>query len=234
MAGNSIFIVTSPDDLTEIYKNTTTVSQRTFVRGMYTWMGIRPQIIEKMWETPSAGKSLSSSRGALPAFDMIKAYHRQQLHAGDNFEELMNQRIIPGLKNKLVWDEIKTHDSCIRSSDDSITFSFWEWCSEAVINGSTRAYFGKKIFEINPDLLKSNVAWERSSWKYVFKLPPFLSRDMINAKEEIVRTLREYFETPKEERTDALFFVGAVEDELRATGLNSDEIARVVMLHHWA
>ena len=120
------------------------------------------------------------------------------------------------------------------STDDSITLSLWSWCNEALINGTTKAFFGKKIFEINPNLLESNIVWERTSWKYMYKLPRFLANDMYTAKDEIVDTLRKYFDSPKEERDDALYFVTSVEDELRACNLDNGEIARILMLHHWA
>ncbi|KAH8597093.1 hypothetical protein B0O99DRAFT_651000 [Bisporella sp. PMI_857] len=135
---------------------------------------------------------------------MIKEYHRQQLHPGDKFQA------------KLSWDGIKSRLACRSSTANSIAFSLWDWCNEVLINGTTSAYYGKKIFEINLDLLKANKAWERSSWKYMYKLPQLLAKDMFSAKDEIVTTLRKYLESPKEERADALCFVTAIEDELRA------------------
>jgi hypothetical protein len=198
-------------------------------------MGVSQKSIDNMWETVSSTKQSSrSSRAVRAPHEMIEEYHRQQLHPGEKFDMLINERILPNLKRKLTWDALKAHPACMRCSDHSITFSLWEWCNEALINGTTSAYFGKKIFEINPGLLKANMVWERTSWKYMYKLPRFLAKDMFNAKDEIVATLRKYFEAPKEERRDALYFVGAVEDELRACGLSSDEIARITMLHHWA
>ncbi|KAJ8068358.1 hypothetical protein OCU04_003920 [Sclerotinia nivalis] len=68
----------------------------------------------------------------------------------------------------------------------------------------------------------------------MYEIPGFMGRDMVDAKTEFIDTLCKYFKTPKEERSDVLYFVTAMEDELRAAGLSDSESAGIHMLHLWA
>ncbi|KAM0169429.1 hypothetical protein ACHAPF_009998 [Botrytis cinerea] len=61
-----------------------------------------------------------------------------------------------------------------------------------------------------------------------------MARDMIDARSEFIDTLCKYFETPKKDRSDALYFVKAMEKEMRAAGLGDREAAGIHMLHLWA
>ena len=78
------------------------------------------------------------------------------------------------------------------------------------------------------------MSWEATNWKLMYKLPDFMARDMIDARSEFIDTLCKYFETPKKDRSDALYFVKAMEEEMRAAGLGDREAAGIHMLHLWA
>jgi hypothetical protein len=182
-----------------------------------------------MWVVPSAPENLRPK----PPHEMIEEYHRQQLHPGDRFNTLLAEKIMPGVDKSLNWDNITAHPACLKISAELVTISLWNWCTDTFIIGMTKAYYGERLFEITPDLLRLCLVWEATNWKYMYRLSRFLNRDMHSAKDEIIQTFRTYFETSKAARTDSTWFVGAVEDELRECALDSEEVARVNMLHHW-
>ncbi|KAF7511588.1 hypothetical protein GJ744_004176 [Endocarpon pusillum] len=186
-----------------------------------------------MWAAPSAEKKSISAKNR-PAHEMIEEYHRQQLHPGDRSNSLLADRLVPNLINKIQGESLKVHSACLHSSADSLIISFWDWCTDIFIHGITNAYYGKTLSKVNPDILSPYMVWEATNWKYMYRFPRVLSGDMIAAKDEIIDTFRDYFDTSNSQRMDRTYFVGAVEDELRECGLTSDEIARINMLHHWA
>ncbi|TGO63215.1 hypothetical protein BCON_0014g00040 [Botryotinia convoluta] len=161
---------------------------------------------------------------------MTFEYHRQQLLTAANAENLV-QRMIPGPEKNLSWNILRKHPACIRTSRDSITLSLWEWCNEVIIKSSATAYYGSKIFEINPNLLQAMISWEATNRKFMYKLPDFMARDMIDARGEFIDTLCKYFETPKKDWSNALYFVKAMEEEMRAAGLSDRETAGIHLLH---
>ncbi|KAF5871214.1 putative cytochrome p450 protein [Botrytis fragariae] len=78
------------------------------------------------------------------------------------------------------------------------------------------------------------MAWEATNWKSMYKLPDFMGQDMISARSEFIDTLCKYFETPRKDRSDSLYFVTTMEEEIRAAGLSDRETAGIQMLHLWA
>ncbi|KAI9640837.1 hypothetical protein NHQ30_010678 [Ciborinia camelliae] len=234
LAGETLCVITGANEIGELYRNSSTITWDNLIKQMYTFVGLSPRSIVSMFgedhEKPASKDSKVPTRSA---HEMTSEYHRQQLLSGANLENLV-QQIIPGLQKNLSWDTLKQHPACVRKSGDSVTLSLWEWCNEVIITGSTTAYYGHKIFELNPNLLQAMMTWEATNWKFMYQLPGFMSRDMTDAKNEFIDTLCKYFETPKEERSDVLYFVTAMEDEMRAAGLSNRETAGIHMLHLWA
>ena len=76
--------------------------------------------------------------------------------------------------------------------------------------------------------------WERLNWKYIFQLPSFLSKDMLDAKNELVNTFVTYFEIDRTERNCSNFLVDSVEEALREAGMGNEETGRIVFLYSWA
>jgi hypothetical protein len=233
LAGQTIYVISGPQDVGEILKNTTSVSWHSFVKEVYTRMGISSISIEAMWAQPT-GQDKAMSRRLRPAHEMIEEYHRQQLHPGEHFNSLISSKTTPWIDSQLRFDLLQNHTAVQEVGLDFIRVSLWQLCTKLFIEGLTEAYFGKLVWHIRPDLLNSYTTWEQTSWKYMYRLPNFLSQDMCRAKAEIVDTFTSYFKAPKSNREDATFFVTAVENELRGAGLSEEEIAQIIMLHYWA
>jgi hypothetical protein len=234
LAGQNICVITGGDEIGELYKKSSTITWENLIKEMYVFVGLSAKSVNGMFRGNHEKKvSTGSGSPTRSAHEMTSEYHRQQLLSTANFEILL-QRLIPGLKKNLSWETLKQHSACERKSKDSITLSLWAWCNEVIINGSTNAYYGPKIFEINPNLLQAMMAWEATNWKFFYQLPSFMARDMTDAKHEVIDTLCKYFETPQEERPGMLYFVTAMEAEMRSSGLSNRETAGVHMLHLWA
>ncbi|PQE12390.1 cytochrome P450 protein [Rutstroemia sp. NJR-2017a BVV2] len=234
LAGENICVITGGDDIGELYKNTSTITWENLIKDMYTFVGLSPKSINGMFSEDREQPGFTGfGVPTRSAHEMTSEYHRQQLLSSANLEILL-QRLIPGLQKNLSWEVLKQHSACERKSQDSVTLSLWAWCNEVIINGSTNAYYGPKIFEINPNLLQAIMAWEDTNWKFFYHLPNFMARDMTDAKHEVIDTLCRYFETPQEERPGMLHFVTAMEAEMRSSGLSNRETAGIHMLHLWA
>ncbi|KAF7944355.1 hypothetical protein EAE96_010753 [Botrytis aclada] len=234
VAGETLCVITGANDIQELYRNSSTITWDNLVKDMYAFVGLSPKSISQVWGETHEQLAIPDSKAPTrSAHEMASEYHRQQLLTVANAEKL-TQRIIPGLEKNLSWNILRQHPACIRTCGDSITLSLWDWCNEVIIKSSTTAYYGPKIFEINPNLLQAMMSWEATNWKFMYKLPDFMARDMIDARGEFIDTLCKYFETPKKDRSDALYFVTAMEEKLRAAGLSDRETEGIHMLHLWA
>ncbi|KAF7926274.1 uncharacterized protein EAE98_006569 [Botrytis deweyae] len=231
LAGETLCVITGVSDIQELYRNSSTITWDNLIKDMYSFVGLSPRSISQVWG--ETHEQLTPKNHTRSAHEMTSEYHRQQLLTAVNSENLV-QQIIPGLEKSLSWNILRKHPACIRTSGDSITLSLWNWCNEVIIKSSATAYYGPKIFEINPNLLQAMMSWEATNWKFMYKLTDFMARDIINARSEFIDTLCKYFETPKKDRSDALYFVTAMEEEMRAAGLSDRETAGIHMLHLWA
>lgn len=234
LAGETLCVITAAGQTGELYRNSSTITWDNLIKEMFASVGLSLTSIDNMFsESREETGSLNSKVPTRSPSEMTSEFHRQQLTSAANADKI-DKRIIPSLEKNLSWNNLKQHQACIRTSGESITLSLWEWCNEVIIKGATTAYYGPKIFEINPNLLQAMMTWEATNWKLFYKLPGFMARDMTSAKNEFIETLYKYFDTPREERTDVLYFVKAMEDELRAAGLSNREAAGIHMLHLWA
>ncbi|TVY33836.1 Prostacyclin synthase [Lachnellula subtilissima] len=202
-------------------------------RKLYSWNGVSPSSMKTIFAEFPPEKQAMNHR-AKNANDMIQEYHRQQLYPGDNFQNLMIDNVLPKIHTSLTWDTMSRHPASRSSTPESITLSLLHWTSDMFISQLIEIYWGKKISIINPELLRANLVWEKSTWKYIYRIPKTFANENYEARKQINDTLEEYFKLPREERKDANFFVEAMEKELRGSGLNDVEVARVSMLHLWA
>ena len=119
-------------------------------------------------------------------------------------------------------------------SRDVMQLSLMDWTADVFINTTTEMYWGKSIWKVAPGLTESFLKWEETTWKYVFQLPRFLSKDMYTARDQLIGAFRVYFAQPNAERADANYFVKMAEEELRDIEFGDFDVAKANMLQHWA
>ncbi|KAF2818683.1 cytochrome P450 [Ophiobolus disseminans] len=234
MAGMRIYIVTSPNHVASCYRNTTTISYHPVIEDMYRWIQFSDGGMKKVFVVdPSAAHNADLPKPVAAAF-MLNNYHRAQLLPGEDFEELLHNRLTPSMERTFDFDSTPNHPAVLARSKDSISISVLELCNELFVRCTAEATLGKSIFRVNPNLLNAFGRWERTNWKFMFQMPKFMSRDMIAGKDEIINTFVEYFRLPYEERSDCNYFVRASEKLAKDVGLCELDTAKIFLLHIWA
>jgi len=229
-----IYIVTSPNDIANCYRNTTTISYHSIIQDMYKWVHISQDGLNKMFSLdPSAPHNNGLPKPVMPAFHMNN-YHRLQVHPGENFDDLLHNRIIPGILRTLDFDNTPNHPAVLARTESGIKISLLSLCNELFVRGTAEAFLGKAIWRANPHLLDAFRRWERTNWKYMFQMPEFMSKDMMAARDEIIQSFVLYFRIPAEERQDSNLFMKEAEKMVRDVGCNEQDTARIFMLHFWA
>ena len=161
---------------------------------------------------------------------MIDEYHRRQTKPGAMLDDLLHGRFIPEA------DRILEHLSSGLTEDGVSSVSLLRICIDVFVGGMLTAFLGKKQMrdrEANAAWVGSFLTWERTSWKYMFRMPKVLSRDTLGARDEMIRVFVRHLGVPPEERDDATYFVRETEGMLRDAGCSDEDIARVLVLHFW-
>ena len=234
IAGQVIYIVTSPEDVQYLYKQTTTISWLRFVQDIYRWIGISQPNIDKLWQIPTEEQRKMYPVRKFPPNQMVEEYQFHQLLPGEKMDKIA-KTFVDYIDESVRWQTLQKRCSYIHhSSSDGLTLSLMDWTAEIFIHATTEIYWGKSIWKVAPNLLTSFLAWEETTWKYVFQLPKFLSRDMYAAKDQLVDGFTAYYGQPKDKREDVTYYVTAAEKELRDISFDDHDIAKVNMLQHWA
>ncbi|TGJ84268.1 hypothetical protein E0Z10_g4481 [Xylaria hypoxylon] len=234
IAGARIYICPAPDDVACIYRNTTTISYHNIIKDMYRWIGVSQDGFNKMFTLDESAKHNSNMAHPQAPAIMVNEYHRRQTKPGELFDDLLYQRTVPRIHESLEAISDGSNPSIIRQSADGVTVSLLRLCKDLFLRGTTTSFLGKRIWDVNPDLLDSFMVWERTNWKYMFQMPDIISGDMLHARDDIINTFVKYLRIPPEQRSDSNYFVKSIEAMMRDVGCNEQDMARVFMLHFWA
>jgi hypothetical protein len=233
VAGETIYIATSVQDIQGIWKNSQAFSMDPLSTDMYGRVGLSERSVKAMFELhPDARYNKSNARPLNPT-RMVAELHWQQLQNGPKLDALLEQKFLPGLSRRLDFSKPE-HPAVVNHSEKSVVISLLTLCVDLFITEETEAYFGPALLKNSPDLVKSFMTWEYVNWKFIYLLPDFLATDMLESKAYITGALTNYFRLPRSERPDAAFFVTALEDMLREVGLTDEELGQFVLLHYWA
>ncbi|KAL8980434.1 MAG: hypothetical protein Q9205_004475 [Flavoplaca limonia] len=227
--GQKLYIVTSPQDVSAIYKNTTTLTFDEFVRDMMLSFGASEEGVRKMWESPRTGGNVGSLHKVLAHAG--EDYYRQQFHPGDRLNDLWTN-IQDRMSLCLQWCTI-TGENQLSTQHDVKSVSLMSLCQHALLSSATSAVFGDRLLELAPNLLKAFIVFDDESWKLTYKLPPFLAKDMHKARQQIFTALQSYFALPRRERAGTTWAVDVLETEMRRIQIEDHDIAALFGMPFW-
>ncbi|EED20043.1 cytochrome P450, putative [Talaromyces stipitatus ATCC 10500] len=235
MAGKPIYLLTNPKDIAETYRHEDTLSMDMVVKDLYSRTGISMDKVNRLFIANPESPHNKGLPRPLHYIDISMEYFRWELSPGESLDRFVNEAAIPAILKAFDFDRTPAHSAVLHNdSDDSLVVSLEHLCIEALISGVVDIYYGPALWKINPDFVHSFMMWERVNWKYIFQLPGFLSKDMLEAKRDLVDTFVTYFEMDRTERDCGNLFVNSVEDTLREAGMGNEEIGRIFFLHSWA
>ena len=236
VAGQTLYVLTSPPDVQAFFKNTTSLSWIHFVRDIYRWIGISPTNIVSMWRLPTDEQKKANPKRMLPPNQMIEEYHSQQLLPGGQLSTT-STIFVNYINDRVRWQSQAFHQDrpfILEASPSSITVDVLGWTTFTFVHALTEIYYGPSLLASAPELLESFQDWEKTNWKFMFQTPGIMSKDMSVAKGQLIDAFTTYFKKPIEQRMGANHFVSSTENELRICGLDDNELAKINMLHHWA
>ena len=233
VAGQTIYVATSPDDISGVWKNSRTISIDPITMDMYNLGGISAKNREAMFNRHPTGRyNAGTSRPLTPTQMTIELHHRQ-LHAGPRLDSLLQDKMIPSCFKKLDIADPK-NKAILSRSENSAIVSLHDLCVDTFITEVTEAYFGPALLLESPNLVGAFLDWEYCSWKFLFMLPDVLAQDMIKTKRKITDAFANYYRQPQISRPGAIYFVESLENMLVEVGLTKDEMGKFTLLHYWA
>jgi hypothetical protein len=229
-------VVTAPQDVSSIYRNTTTLTFEEFVQDLMRSVGASEEGISKMYDCPKIDESSNlktekSNTLHKPMAHSVEDFYRQQLHPGALFDGLWT-RIQDLMNTALQWDNISSN--CVLSTTGTTkTLSLLEWCRAAVLPSATTAVWGERLLQLQPNLMETFVTFDNESWKLTYKLPRFMAKEVHDAKDEIRATFEKYLALPIHQRRGEAWFIRNLETKLRELGIRESDIAAMLVPPIW-
>lgn len=225
----TFYVVTQVKQSVEVYRNSDTLSFEDFVQGLMRSNGNDEDVIQAVYTALPADKAgFPNPRGESLGV-LAQAMHAHQLLPGDNLVVLQGE-VRKWLDQHVNIADIRASPSA-RSPGGfgSVEVSLYQWCSEYFIQMGQDVYFGEALAKIDPQLPSTFLVFDELIWKMLYQYPHMLSADMTTPRREVIASLERYFEVPQIKRSDgAAWLINAMEDEMRALGVEGRNLAVVV------
>lgn len=122
----------------------------------------------------------------------------------------------------------------LSQDDTSIEVPLMRWCSEYFVRAGGLAYFGDMLGVVDPELAPTFISFDNLSWQAIYQYPRSWSKIMSAKRDQTQQAFRKYFEIPQNQRMGDAWFTKTMENELRAVGVGTNDIATILVTLHWA
>ncbi|KAK9776049.1 putative Cytochrome P450 [Seiridium cardinale] len=211
---HTFYVVTDAKQSAEVYKNTDSLSFEEFVQTLMRTNGNDEDTIKTIYS------SLPSDKPGFP--------NPEGLSLGRKARDWINRQLDLSL---LVREPPFSNPG----SPIGIQLPLYEWTFYFFVRLGQYVYFGDALDRVNPNYASDYIVFDEVIWKMLYQYPKFLCRDMIVPRDQMMASLKSYFQIPQNQRRDqAAWIINAMEDEMRALGVDDENLAIVVFHLYFA
>lgn len=229
------YVVTKPEDVSEVYRNTTTLSFDIFAQEILDYLGCSKSSIQSMYERTDSHQTIHPNPDGKSLARLSRDFHIHQLFPGsDNLLDQVGALFINYFDKALTADGLAQRDRHVMFVDeDSVKVSLLGWLSDMVAESILDLYFGDLLRKIKPDFTKVFLEFDEHSWQAFFRYPRFLGKKMFAPLDQVVDAIEKYFEAPLEDRRDTVWYTSALEKEMRNVNVGNRDIGIMMMTIYW-
>lgn len=232
---HTFYVVTDAKQSAEVYKNTDSLSFEEFVQTLMRTNGNDEDTIKTIYSSLPNDKPGFPNPEGLSLGVLAQRMHVHQLHPGDNMVIL--QRKARDWINRQLDFRLLVEKPPFSNPGSSIDIQLplYEWTSDFFVRLGQYVYFGDVLDRVNPNYAADYIVFDEVIWKMLYQYPKFLCRDMIVPRNQMMASLKSYFQIPQNQRRDqAAWIINAMEDEMRALGVDDENLAIVVFHLYFA
>ena len=192
-------------------------------------IGVSEDGIVKLWRCPK--DTNSSTQLHKPLAHAGEDFYRDQLLPGDHLDVLW-KRIFQYIDSSMQWDKLP-QSAIIDRTSESYALSLLEWTRDVLLKAVTTAFFGDRLLELEPQLLKYFAAFDDESWKLTYKYPRSMSKKMYIAKDKMLAGIEAWLRLPKNKRPEGAWLIQKLEAETNEAGITVHDLAAMVTSLVW-
>ena len=229
--GHTFYVVTHAKHSAEVYKNTDSLSFEEFVQTLMRINGNDEETIKAVYSPLPSDKPGFPNPEGLSLGVLAQRMHVHQLHPGENMVVLQG-KVRDWINRELNFEVLAKE--CTYSpfqSSTTIHLPLYEWTSDYLVRIGQYVYFGDVLSQVNPNYPITDLEFDELIWKMLYQYPSFLCRDMTAPRDQMMASLKAYFQIPQSQRREqAAWIINAMEDEMRALGVDDENLA--IMVFH--
>ncbi|KAF2837773.1 cytochrome P450 monooxygenase [Patellaria atrata CBS 101060] len=235
VAGEKLAVISNPKHVHQIYKDTSSFSFDPFIDTLYSGVAnVSSEGRTALWRSPKDGfKSLyPNPKQKVLVHTCSDLVHKQLLQPA-RLHDLIGT-VLYEIERYTRWNSF--FPSTILSSEgDARVVSAYRWCRDVLVDCQTQAFFGQYLRDIEPNFTTLMDAWDDNAWMMTYQYPPFLAKAAIEPRDKLIKALKQYFDTPVDERPtrSTVPLINEVEAEKKQGGLSTEDIARTLLMVLW-
>ena len=233
LAGQKLYIIRAPSDISYVYKNTTDLTFDGFVRKLMLSYGLPPIVVAKLFRKDKVSASVDipiSSEKSL--VQRASEAYKQQLLPGQHLEDLA-EIFVEHIQQMLNWERLPKTPNPRYDKTESKTISLMDLCGQVLVQAGTATFFGNQLTRVDSDILSEFLKFNAEGWKLLFQYPRFAAPQMFASKAKCIDAIERYLELPLNQRSDACWLVRSLEPQQRALGLCNRDIATIQAMLYW-
>lgn len=233
IAGKRIAVITSPSDVSQVFKDEASFSFDPCIDSIYKGVGnVSDEANIILWRTPEEGfTSLHPNPKGKVLVHTGNALLHKQLLEPKALDEL-SEKVLGYIEGTMRWQSF-FQNSILTSTSDTKVVSLHCWCRDVLIEAQTRAFFGEYLQELEPQMTLIFDQWDINSWMIPYKYPAFMAKAAIQPRDKLIKTLNQYINSPRETWSEGVPFIRELVDEERYAGLSTEDSARILMIILW-
>ena len=213
--------------MTEIYKNTKTLTFDEYVRDVMKSIGVSDDGIAKLWKAPGENGDGRLHKALAHAGE---DYYREQLLPGPQLDILW-QHVLTDIASSIHWDNLP--GSRFNRAENSKSLSLLGWTSDVLLKSVIRAFFGDRLLQMDPQLLQNFAAFDKESWKLTYKLPRGVAKVTYEAMDKMVSSVEAYLRLPRNQRSEATWLIRKLEVEAGKADIDVHDLAAMITSLVW-
>ncbi|KAB8300568.1 hypothetical protein EYC80_000726 [Monilinia laxa] len=203
--------------------------------------GIKPSIIRTLWQKMPAKIAQESRKDVDPAkvppLSIMHSTHdlyKRQLLPGTKLD-VINISLNGWIDRHLEWNDVKARYLTLCPTGDRIRhLSLSAFCSDVLIEAVTKTFFGKVIYDIEPELSGALLGFNTDAWMLVFKYPHGKNSRLGKARKKILAAFNKISRLPSSDRADQAWLIQSSMSELEANGIDHEDRAALALMIYWA
>ncbi|MCJ1269255.1 hypothetical protein MMC22_009145 [Lobaria immixta] len=237
VAGEKLYVLTSPHDMRTVRENASTLSRYELTRDFIIALGLKPAVGKTIGRRSMQGDKLNLMlrSGAMrkPFFQVVKNFTLEKQN--QMLEQPLNSLqddFIRHIEKSMRWNCLSAKYTKFTSSDEK-ELSLVGWCRDVIVNAATRSYFDEALLQIEPSLSQIVFDLDSETCGSITKYPHKLGNFSAVAKEKGIGAFTAYLKLSKMQRAGEAQFVRDLEEEYRQLGLDEENLAALMMMVYW-